>query len=382
MRPPGMPARGRGTAAGRTFSTWAGLRHNAGTRADGSPCMKHCFAALALLLLPLLAAAQSSAPGNTGLDPRALKPGQFLWHPEIAPQGPIVLVVSLDEQLAYVYRNGIAIGVSTISSGKTGKETPTGVFTILQKNKDHRSNLYNDAPMPYMQRLTWDGIALHGGTLPGYPASHGCVRLPVSFAEKLFAETRTGDTVVVANARTSAASLSHPAVLAPVSAKGEAAGTFNIHAGYYWDTDRAGGDGPVSILVSVADKRVFVLRNGVTVGEAGLDVDADFVLDGSVLMVVGNPSDEPPSAAAAADRQAWQWSVYPILGIGADALPLLQQRLQGRPLRVDGGFARHVYELLAPGTTLLLTDLPALRADPSAQPLGPLLESDEPAPIP
>ena len=106
-------------------------------------------------------------------DVRTLKPGEFLWYPQIAPEGPVVLVVSLDEQRAYVYRNGIAIGMSTISSGKEGKETPPGVFTILQKNKDHRSNLYNDAPMPYMQRLTWDGIALHGGHLPGYPASHG-----------------------------------------------------------------------------------------------------------------------------------------------------------------------------------------------------------------
>lgn len=132
----------------------------------------------------------------------------------------MVLVVSLDEQRAYVYRNGIAIGVSTISSGKAGKDTPTGVFTILQKNKDHRSNLYNNAPMPYMQRLTWDGIALHGGHLPGYPASHGCVRLPQAFAEKLFGITRFGDSVVVANAKASPASLVHPAVLAPVTAGG------------------------------------------------------------------------------------------------------------------------------------------------------------------
>ena len=117
-----------------------------------------------LLCLPWLVGAQ------TAPDPRALKPGEFLWHPEIAPEGPIVLVVSLDEQRAYVYRNGLAIGVSTISSGKAGKETPTGVFTILQKNKDHRSKLYNSAPMPYMQRLTWDGIALHGGALHGYTA--------------------------------------------------------------------------------------------------------------------------------------------------------------------------------------------------------------------
>src|SRR5690606_2531849 len=148
---------------------------------------------LPVLLFALLPTALAAVDGPTA--PAAsgtLQPGEFLWHPEIAPRGPIVVVVSLDEQRAYVYRNGLAIGVSTVSSGKPGKDTPTGVFTILQKNRDHRSNLYNNAPMPYMQRLTWDGIALHGGALPGHPASQGCVRLPLGFARLLFAETRNG----------------------------------------------------------------------------------------------------------------------------------------------------------------------------------------------
>ena len=185
---------------------------------------------LAALMLALCAPA-AIAQDKPAAAQVALAPGQFLWHPEIAPSGPIVLVISLDEQRAYVYRNGMAIGVSTISSGKPGKDTPTGVFTILQKNKDHHSNLYNNAPMPWMQRLTWDGIALHGGTLPGYPASHGCVRLPHAFAEKLFAETRNGDTVVVANAKAGTASTVHPAVLAPVAKDGTAISTRDILAG-------------------------------------------------------------------------------------------------------------------------------------------------------
>ena len=189
----------------------------------------------ALLLATLLyGIAPPAAQAQSVVSPpdvRALKPGEFLWYPQIAPEGPVVLVVSLDEQRAYVYRNGIAIGVTTISSGKTGKETPTGVFTILQKNKDHRSNLYNDAPMPYMQRLTWDGIALHGGHLPGYPASHGCVRLPQAFAEKLFGITRFGDSVVVANAKASPASVVHPAVLAPV--------IYVLASGTLWYSERS-----------------------------------------------------------------------------------------------------------------------------------------------
>ena len=115
-------------------------------------------------------------------DLSALKPGQFLWHPERASAGPVVVLVSLLEQRAYVYRNGIRIGVARVSTGKPGHLTPTGVFTILQKQEYHRSTLYNSAPMPYMERLTWDGVALHAGGLPGYPSSHGCVHLPRKFS--------------------------------------------------------------------------------------------------------------------------------------------------------------------------------------------------------
>jgi lipoprotein-anchoring transpeptidase ErfK/SrfK len=106
-------------------------------------------------------------------------------------------VVSLSAQRAYVYRNGVRIGMSEASTGKEGHETPTGTFTILEKEKVHRSSRYNDAPMPYMQRLTWYGVALHGGPLPGYAASHGCIRLPLAFARKLFGVTSVGTQVVV-----------------------------------------------------------------------------------------------------------------------------------------------------------------------------------------
>ena len=107
------------------------------------------------------------------------------------------IVIVLDTQRVYVFQNDKLIGFSTISSGKKGKETPIGAFKILQKNIDHKSNLYSNAPMPYMQRLTWDGIAIHGGYVPGYPASHGCIRLPLPFAKSLFAVTQLDQEVVV-----------------------------------------------------------------------------------------------------------------------------------------------------------------------------------------
>ncbi|HEY0026603.1 MAG TPA: L,D-transpeptidase family protein, partial [Allosphingosinicella sp.] len=125
----------------------------------------------------------------------SLKAGEFVWKPERAQAGPVEVVVSIPLQRAYVYRGGALIGVSTVSTGKPGHTTPAGSFEILQKRPKHFSNRYNNAPMPYMQRLTWDGIALHAGHIPGRPASHGCVRLPLAFAKHLFGVTKVGASV-------------------------------------------------------------------------------------------------------------------------------------------------------------------------------------------
>lgn len=132
----------------------------------------------------------------------ALAPNRFVWADAqmmaVDPIAqPVTVVVSLPMQRAYVYRGDTMIAAATVSTGKDGKDTPVGVFPILQKREMHRSNLYNSAPMPFMQRLTWDGVALHAGRNPGFPDSHGCIRLPAGFAKKLFAVTQVGSTVVV-----------------------------------------------------------------------------------------------------------------------------------------------------------------------------------------
>ena len=126
-----------------------------------------------------------------------LSPGEFRWASEIPKSGAIEVVISLTDQMAFVYRAGDLIGVTTVSSGKIDHETPTGVFPILAKEKVHRSTKYDDAPMPFMQRLNEYGVAMHGGNVPGYPASHGCIRLPMKFAARLFALTTTGTAVTI-----------------------------------------------------------------------------------------------------------------------------------------------------------------------------------------
>ena len=127
--------------------------------------------------------------------------------------GPIVMVVGVTEQRAYVYRNGILIGATTVSTGRPGHVTPTGVFTVLQKQKEHRSTIYDGAPMPYMERLTWGGVALHAGGLPGYPESHGCIHLPSEFARLLFDISPNGMTVVIGSDATAPERVAHPGYL-------------------------------------------------------------------------------------------------------------------------------------------------------------------------
>ena len=151
--------------------------------------------------LPVVAPAPEvliPAPPPTNVAPPKPQPAPL---PAPAPAPPasdgIRIVVSIAEQAAYVLDGGKVVARSPVSTGKRGHETPTGTFRILQKKVHHRSTTYDNAPMPYMQRLTWSGVALHAGALPGYPASHGCIRMPRSFAKKLYGVTSHATLVTV-----------------------------------------------------------------------------------------------------------------------------------------------------------------------------------------
>lgn len=126
------------------------------------------------------------------------------------PQGPLVIVVSIDRQKVTVYDSTGVFAESPVSTGMKGHSTPMGVFSVIQKHKFHHSNIYSGAPMPYMQRITWSGVAMHAGVLPGYPASHGCIRMPMAFAMKMWNWTRMGARVIVAPGQMSPQSFSHP----------------------------------------------------------------------------------------------------------------------------------------------------------------------------
>ena len=130
------------------------------------------------------------------------------------PQGPLIIAVSINQQKVRVYDANGLFAESPVSTGMKGHSTPMGVFSIIQKRKWHRSNIYSGAPMPYMQRITWSGIAMHAGVLPGYPASHGCIRMPTAFAMKMWNWTRMGARVIITPGEITPASFSHPLLVA------------------------------------------------------------------------------------------------------------------------------------------------------------------------
>src|ERR1700723_11197 len=206
--------------------------------------------------VPLYAqGAKVSSPTELARLADGLKPGEWVWAAEVAPTGPILIYVDLSRQRATVYRNGVRIAVSTISSGKPGHETPTGVFTILQKDASHHSKKYDNAPMPFQERLTWDGVALHAGGLPGYPESHGCVHLPYTFSQELFGITTLGATVVVEGDPFNHITTTDASLLAPLNAKGQKVDQQHLDSEEYRWQPAKSPTGPLTIIVSKHDQR-------------------------------------------------------------------------------------------------------------------------------
>ena len=300
--------------------------------------MKKLLAALLLgVAAPSVALAQAvDLAGRPVLGAVAtLKPGQYVWAPEAAPEGPALLVVNLATQRAILFRNGVPIGASTVSSGKKGYETPTGVFTVLEKKKEHYSKTYGNAPMPNMQRLTWKGVALHAGNLPGYPASHGCIRLPIQFSSLLFGATKLGMTVIITSFPVEPRQSGTPDLAAPIAAMS----TSLAHAPFEWNPERS-STGPVSVIISIADQRATVLRNGVEIGSAPVRVNGPPVNGGWAY------------ALRAWDQSGQHWLKLQFSGTGQD-----MEVPPGEGDRFDApwDFRHNVQTVLRPGSVVIVT---------------------------
>lgn len=285
----------------------------------------------------------------TGKPTGPLQPGEYWWNPQVSPAGPVVVLVSLPLQTASVYRNGILVGRSSVSTGAKGHETPAGVFTILEKNQTHYSKTYDDAPMPNMQRLTWSGIAMHSGNLPGHADSHGCIRMPYDFSTLLFSLTTRGATVVIGDDRnTQPHFAANPGLMlapkdfTPTMLKPLSSGEFD------WRPERS-TKGPITILVSAADGVIYVYRNGEPIGRAAVAVKGRLgdhvftLLDG----VSGGASPYAPG------RPARRWMcVSGGRGSPHDLAPKVSFSKE---------FAQKLDDVLSTGATIIVTDRPAAR---------------------
>ena len=293
----------------------------------------------------------------TGKATGPLKPGEYWWKPQLSPSGPVVALVSIPHQTIYVYRNGILIGRSSLSSGKNGS-TPGGVFAILEKKETHHSKKYDNAPMPNMQRLTWSGIAMHSGQLPGYAASHGCIRLPYDFSQLLFATTANGGTVVVGDGKTPTPHLaSNPGLmLAPKDFTPEMVRRL-ARDEYDWRPERS-PEGPITIVLSSADRALYVYRNGNPIGRAAVEISGRGVsgrerLGSHVFTLLEGGSGKPSQLAPG--REAGRWMRVSSEGRAVDA-----QELTSR-IRFNTDFAQKLADEIKPGTTVIVTDQPAVR---------------------
>ena len=278
-----------------------------------------------------------------------LAPGQYEWHPGRSPSGPLLVVVSIDDQMAYVYRNGVEIARSTVSTGRQGKATPTGVFTVLQRKVEHESSIYKGAQMPYMQRLTWGGIAMHAGELPGYPASAGCVRLPLEFSEKIYGAMKMGGTVVITRKGATPARSARPAdiLLASRAARTDDRAVPAPDGDVVWEPAKS-PSGPFSILLSYADRRVYVWRNGIQIGQAPIGLSGANPPEGVFLMLEGTEPPDPRFPGV----KLHPWTALSLDGgnTAGDAVDTLRSQI-----RLPDDFRKKLSKTLAPGTILLAT---------------------------
>jgi lipoprotein-anchoring transpeptidase ErfK/SrfK len=220
-------------------------------------------------------------------------------EPAKQPSGPLLLAISIGNQRVTVYDNGTPVAVSAVSTGMAGHLTPMGVFSVIQKQRWHHSNLYSNAPMPYMQRITWSGVALHAGVVPGHPASHGCIRLPERFAVRLWSMAKVGVRVVITRGEAAPYEITHPHL-----------------AGLAKASEAAFEPGPSNARSSAASNRsevatgtVVVATTGVVAGGAGTAASRDdsapssseFAAPASPQVESGAAADKPAEAGRAAE---------------------------------------------------------------------------------
>ena len=260
-------------------------------------------------------------------------PSTFIWNPALSPSGPVIVWVNLKTQTAAVYRGGIEIGSCLVSTGKEGFETTTGVFHILEKDADHHSSIYNNASMPYTERLTSGGVALHAGGLPGYPSSHGCVHLPYEFSKRLFSVTEVGATVIITNDEsTGGISGGHRVEFAE-----------HDTSDFHW-APHDSPSGPVAVLFSSSESELIIIRNGVLIGKGAARFKALAPKPEGTYTYIMNGWEKDPLSKES--HPAWHQVSGPANSREAKAFSHIQ---------TDPRLSHVLEAVVSPGTVLVIT---------------------------
>ena len=306
-------------------------------------------------------------------------------QPQETPKGPLQIIISIADQRVSLYDNGTLVARSSVSTGVRRHPTPLGVFSVLEKERWHRSNIYSGAPMPYMQRITWSGIALHAGELPGYPASHGCIRLTNDFAIRLWHLTKRGARVIIARQDVVPVEITNPHLFvskpktafgSPESPAIAVADNSNKTATATADSQAAGSAPsavapqkvvPISVFVSRKLSRLFVRRGFTPLFDVPVEIQnleeplgthvftvMESENEGSAVRwsVVSIP-EQSTSANSAKQRKAPKQQIVesvPSVPSSHDANAALDR------LAVPPDAVEQISELLTPGSSLIISD--------------------------
>ena len=299
------------------------------------------------------------------------------------PKGPLQVVVSIGGQRVTLYNDGVRVAQGPVATGMRGYATPTGVFSVIQKDRYHRSNLYSNAPMPYMQRITWSGVALHEGPLPGHPASHGCIRLSHDFASRLWLITKLGVRVIVARNDVIPIDFAHPHLFVPKAkpwepqgAGSEAEASAQFVTATTSPTATSPGmvvpmkrTGHVAVFVSRKEKKIFVRQGFAPLFEMPVIIDdPDLPLGTHVFTAMGvtnngtsmrwnvmtMPGEEPPIAEPSGRKKTGKHAILTPKPFEAKATTTPQQALDR--IHIPQEAIDRIGELLIPGSSLVVSD--------------------------
>ena len=287
------------------------------------------------------------------------------------PVGPLIISISIEKQRARIYDANGFFAEAPVSTGMKGHPTPMGVFSVIQKHKLHHSNIYSNAPMPYMQRITWSGVAMHAGVLPGYPASHGCIRMPTAFAQKMWNWTKLGARVIVTPGEITPIRFSHPLLVAQkvVPVANEAP---QVDAPLGVKSDKGADARPVTKSVDIAAANL-ELRSTVGHGPMTQTADARGAMPANAAVTMSDASPAGASGEAitvksveAVDAEAKPQTARDYETVGFVLEGKAELHIEGQLVLLEKGDSwvvpkgsRHAYKIIETFTAVEATSPPA-----------------------